>query len=163
MGSAIVDLSSSIATHVPVSLSSWLGAPVCQVCIAPSNIPQPNARDHTSERPSRPFEEGLPHENATSEQGGFVTVIDLDNHNYRKALSAVDQDLDDDVNSSIVVIGPQEKSPGGRAKRKYGSIHQHFKVISHFKATVDVALSTIAFDSTGTMIAAASERGMRTL
>lgn len=125
---------------------------------------QPNYKEASVEKPSKPFEEGFREENMANEQGGYVTIIDLDNRNYKQAV-VVDQDLDDDVNSSILVVGQGEKAPGGRAhsKRKFGSIHQHFRVISHFKATVDVALSALAFDPTGTLLAAASERGKCTL
>ncbi len=58
-------------------------------------------------------------------------------------------------------MGGNERVQGRGLKKKSGSIHQHFRVISHFRATVDVALSVIAFDPTGTLLATASERGVQ--
>lgn len=122
--------------------------------------------------------------NEQVEERGLITIIDFENKGYVPHFKEDSNDNIDWENSNIVVVGSHDDAKEKKFlmdsfKRQlnqdstrltnfnfcryiltfFRSIHHHFRVISQFKAADDGALSIMAFNPNGTLLACSSELG----
>lgn len=153
----LVDTANSIKTQVAPQITAYLYG-TNPASVSPSNS------DLMS---SSPTKGNNIFANEQSEEKGLVTIIDLES----ESTNGIRDDGNEShqwENSNIVVVGShdevrEKKFLNDSYKRQLGqdntrSIHHHFRVISQFKAD-EAALSCVAFNPGGTLLATASELG----
>lgn len=150
----LMDMSSQIKTQVAPQISALIYGTSPHDHVSSSNHSPPKSNMFSNEQ---------------AEEKGLITIIDIENKGY---VARFRDDTSDNIvweNSNIVVVGSHDDAKEKKFlmdsfKRQLNqdstrSIHHHFRVISQFKAADDGALSAVAFNSNGTLLATSSELG----